>query len=146
MDPAVVYQEHLDATSDAMWRDDRAALGRLLICPHSVTVDGQTRIFETEEQVWEGSRGFRSNMTQLGATAYHRLAVQGSIRMAGPDRMEGRHDIHVLRGGTYVTPPYQSAMTLVLDGDAWRASDITVFVRPEGRNIIRPLAHVPAET
>ncbi|MEM7491004.1 MAG: hypothetical protein AAF390_17950 [Pseudomonadota bacterium] len=143
MDAAEIYQAHLDATSHAMWIGDRATLAALIGAPHAVTVNGETRVFRSVDEVIDGAAAFRASMVRLGATAYHRVAISAAFETDERQTIQGRHRVYILHGGSYIIDPYETEMTLVHDDDHWRCGDIAMTLSPEALAVVRPLACVP---
>ncbi len=140
-----IYQAHLDATSEALWKRDYPKLTQLLICPHTVTAEGETRVFQTPDQVIEGARYFREAIMNLGATAYHRVALSATFSSEEHDEVQGSHRVYILRGGSYIVDPYETTQTLVLDHGQWRSSEIEILAPSDALSAIRPIQCVPKQ-
>lgn len=117
-DPLGAYQANLDAVSDALWRNDRDAIGACLGDRVRIEMRGSEPLEHARSTVVALLLSFREAMVGLGATGYHRVADRASIDDRG--RLVGEHRTYVLRGGNYVIDPYRCAETLRRDGDRWR--------------------------
>ena len=115
----LIYQGWLDRIADALWSSDFSAVAAAMEYPHYMrTLDGEIW-FDTQEKQVEAARDFRQYLTAMGAQAYMRLCAKASFVAGREDEILGMHTTYVLRGGTYVIPPYSNTMTLILRGDQW---------------------------
>ena len=122
-DAAAIYQAWLDRVAAALWNGDHARVAASMAYPHVMATEDGAVHFETPEKLAEASAEFRTTLTRMGAQAYHRICTDAAF--SATDRIDGRHMTYILRGGTYVVPPFANKMTLVQqDGGAWLGAGI----------------------
>ena len=116
----LIYQDWLDSIADAFWKSDFSAVADAMNYPHYMrTSDGEV-YFDTPEKQAQAARDFRRYLVSMGAKAYMRLCAKAEFSPEHQDeKIRGIHTTYVLRGGTYVIPPYSNKMTLVLRQGRW---------------------------
>ena len=116
-----IYQDHLDAVSEAIWDrrfDDVAAL---MAYPHRRRLGTRDIVVDDPDMLRAEARAFRETLDGFGATGYIRVC-RHAVSDA-PGRIVGWHETFVVRGGTYQVSPYEAEITLLRHGDRWFASD-----------------------
>lgn len=129
-DAHVIYQEHLDIVSDAVWRRSHATLAHHIDEVLDIETVDRPHLATTRAQAIGNLVAFRRAMEGVGATAYHRVCH--AAEFVGEDRIEGCHRTYVMRGGNYVIDPYDCDMILRRRDGLWRMSDTRVARRQLG--------------
>ena len=137
IDPKVIYQAHLDAVSETLWREDYAHVAEMMAYPNSIQTNDAVVEIRTPEQMVDSLREFRASLLRLGATAYHRTCASADFVSPGRDVIEGAHLTYALRGGTYAIEPMHSNMTLKHDGKNWLGAGIRTKVHNRDCTIFR---------
>ena len=115
----LIYQGWLDRIADALWSSDFRAVAAAMHYPHYMrTLDGEV-LFDCAEKQTDAARDFRQYLSSMGARDYMRLCAKAHFVAGKNDEILGLHTTYVLRGGTYVIPPYSNTMTLILRDGQW---------------------------
>lgn len=139
MEAIEIYQNHLDRMSARMWNNDFVGMSEMMYFPHRINLPGHSRVIGSAEEQQLDARAFRESLGALGATAYHRVCREARFADDARRRIVGRHKTYVMRGGSYLTDPYDCEMSLVPGDDgAWLADWITVSVRNTGMAYYHP--------
>ncbi len=118
-DALAIYQEHLDALSDALLSGDLDAFAARIGLPHSITTQSEHFMIETPEKMAETFRSFSLHYGSRGLTALVRIAK--TARFTGPGEIIGTHESHQLIGSTRITPPFPNRVRLLRGADGlWR--------------------------
>lgn len=134
-----IYQDFLDASSVALWNRDYVAVAAMLRYPHLIRLPETDRIIQNSAEQKLDAQAFRESLKGLGATAYHRLCREAHFDPDNTGRITGTHTTYVMRGGSYLTDPYDCQMSLLLEPSGrWLANDITVSVRKSGMAYYHP--------
>ncbi|SFI20595.1 hypothetical protein [Jannaschia pohangensis] len=133
-----IYQRHLDIVSEAVWRGDMATVSAAMSYPHEMQTNDSTLRVETPEDLQTSAIGFVESLRRQGATDYHRVCTEAEFATPGCDRIDGQHMVHVLKAGTYVTPPFASWMSLALIDGVWLGIGIRVAVRNSQVTVLNP--------
>ncbi len=112
-----IYQTHLDALSDAVWRRDRGAIAALLDARIDVVTGDERFLSVDRDPSVDTLVGFADAMRGRGATGYHRVCTAAAHD--GPAEISGSHMTYILRGGNYVIEPYSCDTVLVLRDGVW---------------------------
>jgi hypothetical protein len=118
-DARTIYQDHIDAQSQALWTGDFAAVTRGWLYPHRSETRRHVQVVRDADELLETARLMRESMTRLGATAFHRVCLVAAFHPDDPERIDGRHRVFLLRGGSYAHPPFESWLTLRRRGGVW---------------------------
>jgi len=135
---AEIYQEHLDMVSQAAWRGDMDAVSAAMAYPHVMYTDDSILRVRNAEDLKASASSFIDSLRRQGATAYHRVCRDADFTSSERTRIEGSHLVHVLNGGTYVTPPFPSSMTLLRVDGTWLGYGIKVSVRNSQITVLNP--------
>ncbi len=113
-----IYQDWLDSVSRDIMAGDVAAVAARMSYPQTMaTLDGAVR-FERPAEMEAAAAEFRASLRRMGAREFYRICDEAEFE-PGDARIAGRHTSHVLKGGSYVVPPYGSRMWLRLEGETW---------------------------
>lgn len=133
MTPREIYQAYLDEVSGNLWDGDGAGVARKLKYPHTIHLPEAERIISDPEAQTRDAAAFRESLAALRATAFHRLCRDARFDPDRPDRIVGSHTTYIIRGGSYMTEPYDCAMSLIWDeAQGWLADVIRVSVQNNG--------------
>lgn len=134
-----IYQAHLDAVTARFMAGDLDPLADYLGVPGEArTSDGWIRL-ETFEVLLEVLTEQRSSLRRLGATDYLRLCTSARFGDAARTCIDGTHETHILRGGSYILPPYPCEQQLRLcDDGRWRAFRIACTMRKADYSVLGP--------
>jgi len=134
-----IYQDFLDKASVALWNRDYTTVAAMLSYPHLIRLPETDRIIQNAAEQQLDAQAFRESLKGLGATAYHRLCRDAQFDPDGPGRITGAHTTYVMRGGSYLTDPYECRMSLMRQPDGrWLADAINVSVRKSGMAYYHP--------
>ncbi|SDY91399.1 hypothetical protein SAMN05444004_10478 [Jannaschia faecimaris] len=128
-----IYQAHLDKVSRLLWDGDAESVANMLYYPHVIHLPEADRVISNPAEQSKDAEAFRESLSALGATAFHRLCREARFDPDTPDRIIGVHTTYVMHGGSYLTDPYDCAMSLLKQTDGrWLADAIRVSVRNSG--------------
>lgn len=146
MTPRNIYQSFLDDVSSSLWDGDADRVATKLMYPHTIHLPEADRVILTPEEQMRDTKTFRDSLTALKATAYHRLCRNARFDPGRGDRIVGVHTTYIISGGSYLTEPYDCAMSLVFDdADGWLADTVRVSIRNSGMAYYHPdPGHRPA--
>jgi hypothetical protein len=102
--------------------DDWATYSAHVGLPFRLVTETGDMLVATEAELRRGFDGFVAALRSQNVTDYIRLAK--SAWHSHPDRLEGTYETHTLSHGRRVLPTYRSAITLLRQGETWRATDI----------------------
>lgn len=129
MTPRKIYQTYIDAVSICLWDGDAEGVARAMEYPHVIHLPDGDRVISDPAGQHEDTAAFRASLESLGATAFHRSCREARVDPGRPDRIVGVHTTYIMRGGSYLTAPYECTMSLVRGADGtWRADAIRVSV------------------
>lgn len=128
-DAMSIYQDHLDAVSRLIWAYDFDGVAALMTYPHELATARGVTVVDRPATMIDWARDFRENLTELGATAYHRVAVAAAINGESDDEISGFHRVYVLSGSTHLIEPYTSEATLKLHDGTWLGSGVRAVLR-----------------
>ncbi|SDY91368.1 hypothetical protein SAMN05444004_10477 [Jannaschia faecimaris] len=124
-----LYQDHLDLVSRHIWNRDFHALTKVMAYPHElITGEGLVAV-DNAETLKNWAIKFRDRLEELGATAYHRVAIAAAFTGNAEDRIDGFHRVYVLDGATHLIDPYSSEACLVLKDDVWLGAGVRATLR-----------------
>ncbi|CTQ50428.1 hypothetical protein [Jannaschia donghaensis] len=133
MTARTTYQTHLDLVSGHLWNGEADGVAAMLFYPHVIHLPEADRIISNPEEQSKDAEAFRESLSALGATAFHRLCREARFDPNDENRIIGIHRTYVMRGGSYLTDPYDCAMSIVQQADGrWLADAIRVSVRNSG--------------
>lgn len=137
-----IYQANLDAVTALFLASDLDRIGDHLGIPGEArTSDGCVRL-ETYAQLHAMLREQRASLRRLGATDYLRVCKSAQFSSAAQTCIDGTHETHILRGGSYVMPPYPCEQQLRLcDDSRWRAFRIACKIRNADFSVIGDSPH-----
>lgn len=122
-----IYQDWLDATSDAILRGDMETLGRFIALPYVHSSPDSRQIIETRSDMEAGHTAYGNTLRSLGVNHFIRLAAQAEFLSA--NYVEGHHVIHALRNATPVIPSFSSRMVLRNMGEVWKLTESHTSMR-----------------
>lgn len=133
-----LYQTWLDKVAEATWSSDFATVGAAMTYPHVMqTADGEV-FFDTAQKLIEAAADFRRYLTSIGAQAYMRLCTEASFAKDAA-RIDGRHMTYIMRGGSYLVPPFSNDMTLILAEGRWLGAGIRAGCTNHHCTILSPV-------
>ncbi|CTQ50429.1 hypothetical protein [Jannaschia donghaensis] len=121
-----IYQAHLDLVSRALWDRDYETIIAVNRFPHIIRFSDGNRQYDGPDDFAVMAARFRDHLDGLGATGYHRVCEHASFDPLDRHRITGGHWTYILRGGNYLTDPYNCEMVLVHEGAEWMIADIVV--------------------
>ncbi|MEM8881307.1 MAG: hypothetical protein AAGC82_11985 [Pseudomonadota bacterium] len=134
---AELYQTWLDRMAEAIWWREWDVVSGAMIYPHKMeTKDGEIAFHNPDDMV-EAATDFREYLGRIGANAY--LRVCNSADFA--DEMQtirGVHTTYILRGGSYLVPPFSNQMTLTHVDGLWLGAGIRAAVSNHLCSILSP--------
>lgn len=116
-DPIAIYQAVLDRLSRAALDGDRDIIRRHVRLPLVAATGAGPLTITTEAALMAYCLAYTHTLRQLGATDYIRIAR--TARFVAPDRIEGLHYTHVIRGSDRIVAPYASRMALAEGAGGW---------------------------
>lgn len=131
-----IYQEHLDTVSALVWACEFEAAAGYLAYPSLLETSDASICLPSAASALNSLRSFRDSLGRLGAHAYYRICRGADFEEDNPDRIAGRHRTYVMRGGTYMVPPYDSDMVLERGAEHWCARGIRSRIRNADCSII----------
>lgn len=136
-----IYQAHLDAVSERLWREDFAGVAAMMRYPSPVTTNDATTMIESPKHMIKTLKVFRASLVRLGATDYHRTCVEAHFVDDRDDIVEGQHLTYALRNGTYAIEPMASYMSLQRVGEAWLGAGIRTMVHNRDCTVFQLTEH-----
>ena len=131
--PRIIYQAFLDEVSSLLWNGSYDGVAGKLSYPHTIHMPETDCTIPGPEQQKRDTQAFRESLNALGATAFHRMCRQARFDPETDDRIVGVHTTYVMRGGSYLTDPYDCAMSLIRGEDGlWLSDAIRVTIRNSG--------------
>ena len=127
-----IYQDHLDAASRALWERDYDTVVGLMVFPQKIVIADRVAEMPDAANGAERARALRESLSNLAATAYHRLAKLAEFDPDDPDLIHGEHEVYVLRGATYAITPYRVRMDLRRVDGRWLCSNGHILETPPG--------------
>lgn len=121
MSPLAIYQAALDVVSVAILRGDFASYAAMIDLPYLVHTETALLVIATEAELLPNFCTLSEGLTRRGITHYERIARTADY--AGRDRIEGRHQTHLIAGGTFAAPSWRSANALVRRDSGWRFTE-----------------------
>lgn len=116
-DPVAIYQDIIDRLSHAALHGDVGVLKVHIRLPFSFATIGGHFSITTEAGLVAYCLSFTETLRQMRATDYIRLAREA--RFLGPDRIEGMHYTHIIRGTARIVAPYASRMVIEEKDSVW---------------------------
>jgi hypothetical protein len=116
-----IYQEALDAVSSAVLRQDFAAFLARVDLPYLVRTLKADIVLHTEADLQVLHSSVSQAMAARGVTHYERIAREAVFTR--PDRIEGRHFVHILAGEDRITAPWASRQAMVRRPDGWKFTE-----------------------
>ncbi len=123
MDAATILQSYLDEVSVAVLADDWDSYRDAVSLPCHIVSHDESKVVATVEELKAGYDQFRGTLQAQRVTDYVRL-VETAARL-DPDLISGSYLSHIISNGNRVLLPFQSQMTLRLQGNRWRAASVT---------------------
>ncbi|MCU4654974.1 hypothetical protein N8I71_19210 [Roseibacterium sp. SDUM158016] len=130
-----IYQGFLDAVSHKMMARDYAAVAAGMCYPQTIETEDGLVSFDGPGMMEEAAASFGAFLGRMGATEYHRICDRADFAGGGTE-IEGEHVTYILRGGTFVVPPYRNRMFLRFEDGAWRGAGIASAVRNRNCSIL----------
>lgn len=116
-----IYQEALDAVSAAVLRKDFQAFRARVDLPYLVRTLKADIVLHTEADLKVLHSSVSDAMAARGVTYYERIAREATFTR--PDRIEGRHFVHILAGHERITAPWASRQAMVRRPDGWKFTE-----------------------
>lgn len=114
-----IYQEHLDALSQALLEGDFEAFSARISLPHRITTQTDLIEITTLQQLRDVFRNFSNGYRDSGMTDFFRIAEMA--RFEAVDEIIGRHISHRLCGDARLVAPYPNRVRLLQGPDGkWR--------------------------
>lgn len=122
-----IYQEVLDALSDAVMRVDMDVLKERIGLPFRMRTQAQEFIIETQDDWLASAKRFSENLKSMGVNHYIRLVTDAEFLSA--NYIQGRHVTHTLRNALAVVPSYENRATLTRKDGIWRISEMDSMIQ-----------------
>ena len=123
MDAAAILQSYLDEVSTAVLANDWDSYRDAISLPCHIVSHDESKVVATVAELQAGFDQFHATLRAQRVTDYIRL-VDTASRL-DHDLISGRYFSHVIANGHRLLPPFQSQMTLRLQGNRWRAASVT---------------------
>lgn len=121
MQPATaIYQNNLDAVSEALWNRDVKTIMEHLAMPNSMVTHDATFIISSIDEMAILVTEFRDHMASIGADKYERICLSARYLSARNDLIIGIHETRISKGGTVIGAPYLCRMTLINRDGNWQ--------------------------
>lgn len=134
-----IYQDFLDTSSAALWNCDYDSVAAMLFYPHLIRLPEMDRVIRDPAEQQLDAQAFRESLTGLAATAFHRLCCDARFDPDDQGRITGAHTTYIMRGGSYLTDPYECSMSLLRQPDGqWLSNAIDVSIRNTGMAYYHP--------
>ncbi|MEM9320197.1 MAG: hypothetical protein AAGA70_14520 [Pseudomonadota bacterium] len=132
-----IYQSWLDLLAQAVWCRDFDRVASHMTYPNTMeTVDGSSTI-ETPDEMLAAVSDFRKFLERVGAQAYLRVCTSAQF-VSADTQITGQHTTYILRGGTYLLPPFSNEMTLTRGAQHWLGTYIRADVNNHTCTILSP--------
>lgn len=125
-----IYQQALDAVSAAVLRRDFPAFRGRVDLPYLVRTLKADLLLHTDADLAVLHSSVSDAMAARGVTHYVRIAREAYF--ARPDRIEGRHFVHLLAGKDRIVAPWASRQAMVLRADGWKFTEAQFPFDAEG--------------
>jgi hypothetical protein len=132
-----IYQAFLDESSRQIMAREYDLVAASMVYPQTVETSDCNLTFDTPAQMVEAAASFRTFLSTLGATDYHRICDMADISEDGTE-ISGEHTTYIIRGGQFAVEPYRNRMWLRLDGGVWRGAGIAAAVQNRKCMILSP--------
>lgn len=123
MTTSSIAQTYLDEIAAAVMSGDYQAYRRGMTLPFYLITHTANLAVTTEEALRDGFDTFCSLLQIQRVTDYIRLV--DSAQRLDADLISARYVTHLIAGGTRITEPFHSQITLRMTGDRWCAASIT---------------------
>jgi deoxycytidine triphosphate deaminase len=127
--PLEIYQAHLDTVSKMIWAREFEPLAQMMVYPHELLIGETVEVVDSPEAFVAWASSFRHSLEELGATAYHRVAIAAAFRGNAEDEIDGFHRVYVLNGASHLIEPYSSEAKLQKRDGAWLGSGVRATLR-----------------
>lgn len=124
-----IYQDHLNLVTEAIWAERYDDVTAQMLFPVRLTVKDGHVLASTPAEMVGWARDFRTSLRDLGAAAYHRLAIAAAFTGEDDTGIDGFHRVFILHGATHLVPPYSSNASMVRVGDGWRGTGVRADIR-----------------
>lgn len=121
MNPFDIFQQALDAVTQAFRDEDFAAYMALIDLPYLVQTRSATHLIATADDIRPTFEALVRSVNARGITHYERVAR--SADYVARDRIEGWHHSHLIANGEPIAYPHLSRHALVRRGDRWLFSE-----------------------
>ncbi|WP_299865320.1 hypothetical protein [uncultured Roseobacter sp.] len=121
-DAIAIYQDTLDAISNAIMTEDAVTLLERVKLPHMWRTLSHEVIVETRKDLIDGMVTFGQAIKGLGATNLVRLATDAEF--LSENYITGHHVTHTLRDAVPVIESYANRMVLIREDDVWKMLEL----------------------
>lgn len=121
MNPLSIYQEALDAVSQATLAGDFAAYLARMDLPYLMVTARADFVLRRPEELKPTFRNVHDALRRHGATHYERVARSASFSRS--DRIDGVHFTHVIANGERIVAPWAARQALVRRADGWKFTE-----------------------
>ncbi|PWJ19290.1 hypothetical protein [Jannaschia seohaensis] len=128
-DAVAIYQNYLDTVCDLLWRGQYEEICEHMVFPNAIIMLDAMAEDISREQMLENLKSLHDSLLRQGAQSFYRLCQTAQVDPLDPSRILGTHRSYVLRGGTYVVPPYDNRLLLVQTEGRWRAAKLQTLAR-----------------
>lgn len=118
-----IYQRGLDQVSQAVLTRNFDGFRTAVDLPYLVRTLQANILLKTEADLAELFRSVSGSIAARGATHYERVAREA--RFTRPDRIEGRHFVHLLANGQHLAQPWASRQAMIRRADGWKFTEAT---------------------
>lgn len=116
-DPVAIYQDHLDALSNALLNGNFSAFARRMSIPHTVISETNQHVIESKDEMAELFYALHASLKSQRVTEYLRIATHAVYK--AEDFICGAHETHIISGSQRVVKPYPNRVRLERIGTDW---------------------------
>lgn len=135
---AAIYQDNLDAVTDALWRGDVPGILNHIALPNSMVTEDASYIINSIDEMTIVATEFRDHLTSIGADGYHRLCLSARYVTDNRDMIIGLHETRMVNGGVCFGTPYLNRMTLLKRNGNWQGVMVEAETSNEDLTILSP--------
>ncbi len=121
MNPLTIYQDALNAVSEAILAGDFETYAAMIDLPYLIHTATADLLVSTVADLRPTFDALSQGLKARGVTHYERVARAADY--VARDRIEGWHHTHILAGGTPLACPHVSRHTLVRRDEHWLFSE-----------------------
>jgi hypothetical protein len=122
MNPLSIYQQALNAVSDAVMAGDFDSYAAMIDLPYLIHTATADLLVTSRDDLRPTFDALSQGLTARGVTHYERVAREADF--VARDRIDGWHHTHLLCNGRHVAYPHVSRHTIVRREEQWLFSEV----------------------